>query len=67
MRLKLEQKGKHKMKTRRKVPIMRTTVTISKILMLACAGMLLMPTLSSAQDEFKGKIGKTFEEKVRQS
>ena len=53
-----------KMKAKRKVPIMGTTVTISKILMLACAGMLLMPTLSSAQDEFKGKIAPSFEESV---
>ena len=33
-------------------------------LMLACAGMLLMTTLSGAQDEFKGKIAKSFEESV---
>ena len=53
------------MKAKRKVPIMRTTVTISKILMLACVGMLLMPTLASAQEhEFKGKIAKTYEESV---
>ena len=43
---------------------MRPKKKIFLSLMLACAGMLLMPTLSSAQDEFEGKIGKTFEESV---
>ena len=32
--------------------------------MLACAGMLLIPTLSSAQHEFKGKIAPSFEDSV---
>ncbi len=43
---------------------MKTTVTNSKIRLLAYAGMLLMPTLSSAQHEFKGKIAPAFEDSV---